>query len=142
MYSRGQNIYGQGGSGGGGGYGGGGGGGGARRPMLSGIPQLYQAGFNLAFGAPAATYYTPERGGEQQMQKDYYALHDIFQNALERPVDPGEWERIWRDLLSYKAGRSNQAAPLSMADIYGFANRMTQRTPQPPELSYLNIGEQ
>lgn len=75
------------------------------------------------------------------MQSDYYALHDMWQNALGRPVDPGEWEKIWRDLLSYKAGRGNQAAPLTMADIYGFTNRMVQRPPQAPELSYLNVAE-
>ncbi len=141
MYSRGQNIYGQGGMGG---YGGGGGGGApapAPAPAASTIPQLYQAGFNLAFGVPGSSYYTPERGGEKQMQADYYALHDIFQNALGRPVDPGEWERIWRDLLAYKAGRGNQAAPLSMAEVYGFANRITKRPPQPPEISNLNLSE-
>ena len=62
--------------------------------------------------------------------------------ALQRPVDPSEWEAIWRDLLSYKAGRGNQAAPLGMADVLSYARRMIQRRVTPPAVSPLMIGNQ
>ena len=87
---------------------------------------------------PLATYYTPERGGEQQATRDWYNFSTYWQQRTGRPITTEDMQRFFVGFQDYasKLGR-----PAQLPDIYDYAGRTLAEPARPPLVSYLKVGE-
>jgi hypothetical protein len=88
---------------------------------------------------PIQNYYTPQRGGAQQAQQDYYSLTNSWSQAAGQPLSSEAFPGVFGSYGRYAT--TNQQAP-SMSGLLGYVNQsMLSRPPAPPPTSYLKVGE-
>ncbi len=98
------------------------------------------AGLTAFVGDPAAYYAS--RGAEKQALQEYHALGSAWQSKTGKPMTPDDWPAIWGPVNAYKAGQAAAGRTnLTMADAFGYVNRLLREAPTPTRVLYGRISE-